>query len=322
MKNKNYPKTDKNIECPYCNNYAPMDIIMSGNDLEEVVDNDFLYEQGDVYHILKCIKCKKNIITKSDFGPWLETEDGSYDFSFDIIYPEGLQNKNSEKLGINTQDLIDQIKDIMINVATGKKNIDEVNKDYKTAYNQLDSMFLLSQKNNPNQFSDLWEFYNYWKKELPDYASRRDFVINLYKKKEENTATSTLDFWSLIHPSIRSVSESRFKSAHYADSVEAAFKEINIFVKKLAKGKLDKLEDGRSLMFKVFKLPNPIIFLDNIETENGRNIQEGYMYLFGGSMQGIRNPKAHANLVITKEQAIRFLCLASLLMYKLNERKT
>ncbi len=43
------------------------------------------------------------------------------------------------------------------------------------------------------------------------------------------------------------------------------------------------------------------------------------MELFSGSMIGIRNPKAHANISITKERAIHFIFLASLLMYKLDE---
>src|SRR5206468_1502539 len=37
--------------------------------------------------------------------------------------------------------------------------------------------------------------------------------------------------WDFIHPTINKVSRSRFESAHYADSVEAAFKEINSIIK-------------------------------------------------------------------------------------------
>jgi hypothetical protein len=35
---------------------------------------------------------------------------------------------------------------------------------------------------------------------------------------------------------------------------------------------------------------------------------------------GIRNPKAHANITITPERAIHFLFLASLLLFKIDER--
>jgi hypothetical protein len=46
------------------------------------------------------------------------------------------------------------------------------------------------------------------------------------------------------------------------------------------------------------------------------------MQIFAGAMQGIRNPKAHDNIDIHKERAMHQIILASLLMYKLDERKS
>jgi len=43
------------------------------------------------------------------------------------------------------------------------------------------------------------------------------------------------------------------------------------------------------------------------------------MQIFAGSMTGIRNPKAHGNLNITRERGIHLLFLASLLFHKLDE---
>ena len=43
------------------------------------------------------------------------------------------------------------------------------------------------------------------------------------------------------------------------------------------------------------------------------------MQIFAGAMQGIRNPKAHENLYIQKDAAIKRLILASLLMDKVDE---
>ena len=65
---------------------------------------------------------------------------------------------------------------------------------------------------------------------------------------------------------------------------------------------------------------NPIIVLDDISTESGKNIQRGYMDLFAGAMSGIRNPKAHDNIDIDEVRAIHLLFLASLLFSKLDER--
>ena len=49
--------------------------------------------------------------------------------------------------------------------------------------------------------------------------------------------------------------------------------------------------------------------------------QLGYMEIFAGTMTGIRNPKAHSNIVIDEERGTHLLYLASLLMYKLDEAK-
>ncbi len=67
--------------------------------------------------------------------------------------------------------------------------------------------------------------------------------------------------------------------------------------------------------------PNkPIIVFDDLSTETGKNIQQGYMEIFAGAMTGIRNPKAHDNIHITENRAKHFIYLASLLMNKIDER--
>jgi uncharacterized protein (TIGR02391 family) len=76
--------------------------------------------------------------------------------------------------------------------------------------------------------------------------------------------------------------------------------------------------DGASLMNRAFSVNAPVIRLGD-ESESGRSIQQGYMQLFAGSMSGVRNPKAHDNLLISASRGEHFLFLASLLMYKLDE---
>jgi uncharacterized protein (TIGR02391 family) len=128
------------------------------------------------------------------------------------------------------------------------------------------------------------------------------------------------DFWSDIHTKITSVARSRYESAHYADAVESAFKEINACVKNIVLRKTGNEMDGAPLMHTAFSLNNPIIVLDDLSTESGRNIQQGYMEIFAGAMIGIRNPKAHGNLDIMPDRAKHFIYLASLLMKKIDER--
>jgi uncharacterized protein (TIGR02391 family) len=126
--------------------------------------------------------------------------------------------------------------------------------------------------------------------------------------------------WEQIHPAVTQVAKSRFESGHYADSVEAAFKEINRKVKLIVKNQLGEELDGASLMNKAFSPQNPIIRVADLSDETGRDMQKGYHQIFAGSMIGIRNPKAHDNLIIDRIRAIHFIYLASLLMSKVDER--
>ena len=102
-------------------------------------------------------------------------------------------------------------------------------------------------------------------------------------------------FWLYIHPQIYGVAKERFASGLYADSIESAFKEINSRVKRIVKKQRDVECDGADLMRKCFSENNPVL-----------------------TIAGIRNPKAHENQTITKDEAIRKLNFASLLMYKVD----
>ena len=142
--------------------------------------------------------------------------------------------------------------------------------------------------------------------------------IVLLEPPKENRVDEDI-LWKILHPSSRNVARSRFESGHYADSVEAALKEVNVAVKKVVKSVTGEELDGAPLMHKAFSPKQPIIHVGDLSTESGRSTQQGYMQIFAGAMTGIRNPKAHDNLVISRYRAIHFLFLASLLMFRLDE---
>jgi uncharacterized protein (TIGR02391 family) len=127
-------------------------------------------------------------------------------------------------------------------------------------------------------------------------------------------------FWEDIHPSIARVSKARYDANQFADCVEAAFKEINGVVKEYVRRKTGEELDGAALMNKAFSPKNTLVVLDDLSTQSGRDVQLGYMQLYAGSMIGIRNPKAHANVTINDVRARHFLYLASLLAYVFDER--
>jgi uncharacterized protein (TIGR02391 family) len=116
------------------------------------------------------------------------------------------------------------------------------------------------------------------------------------------------------------VAKSRYESLHYADAVEAAFKEVNNCVKEIVRSKISRELDGASLMRVAFSPSDPLIVLDDLSTESGKDVQEGYMVIFAGAMIGIRNHKAHYNLDVKERRAKHLIYLASLLMHKIDER--
>ncbi len=58
--------------------------------------------------------------------------------------------------------------------------------------------------------------------------------------------------------------------------------------------------------------------MGNLDTQTNKDTQRGYMMMFSGAMSAIRNPKAHEDMMISKEDAVRKLMFASMLMYKLD----
>ena len=127
-------------------------------------------------------------------------------------------------------------------------------------------------------------------------------------------------FWSDLHPAIVRTAKPRYDAQHYADAVEAALKEVNSMIKEHMKRKTGKELDGASLMQTAFSPNAPTIVLDDLSTESGRNVQQGYMQIYAGAMIGIRNPNAHANITIDAKRARHHLYLASLLAYRFDER--
>ena len=129
------------------------------------------------------------------------------------------------------------------------------------------------------------------------------------------------DIWQIMHPEIIHISKSRFESGFYADAVVSAFKEINVRVRELYKQKSGQDKDGASLMLSAFSVNNSVLEFKSSSEFSDNDIQEGYMHMFAGAMKAIRNPKSHENETISKEDALRKLAFASMLMYKLDTVK-
>lgn len=136
-----------------------------------------------------------------------------------------------------------------------------------------------------------------------------------------NSAITHNNCWSYIHPKISQVSQKLYEDSHYANAAEDAFIEVNDRVKKLF-AKINptaKIPDGDAAMKTVFSVNSPMIQFCDYTTETGFNVQKGFMEMLAGAMSALRNPKAHANITIGPDDAMRRLMFASMLMYKIDE---
>jgi len=132
-----------------------------------------------------------------------------------------------------------------------------------------------------------------------------------------------------LHPIIKDSSEKLFKDRYYSQAIFEAYKALNNYVKRKSKrGDLD----GKDLMAKVFSFrydpstdsiqKKPILQLNELCSLSDRNEQEGFMHLFMGSMIGIRNPKAHDQIVQRDPfRTLMYLSFASLLAKRAEEAK-
>lgn len=143
-------------------------------------------------------------------------------------------------------------------------------------------------------------------------------IMNYLYDKSENPQE---DIWTVIHPSIVESSKKLFLDGHYANAACDAFIEINSRVKKIfAKIKPgEKVPDGDSAMTHVFSPNSPLIAFSDMGDDTGYNTQKGFMQMLAGAMSALRNPKAHENIYLNKDEAFRRLMFASMLMYKIDE---
>ncbi len=127
-------------------------------------------------------------------------------------------------------------------------------------------------------------------------------------------------FWEFVHPRICALARPRFEAGFFGDAVESSFKELNDAVKRIVRDTDGRELDGASLMNTAFSPNNPVVRLTPLATATDRDEQQGYMQIMAGSMTGIRNPKAHGNLNPDSTKALHLICLASLLMHRVDER--
>lgn len=134
--------------------------------------------------------------------------------------------------------------------------------------------------------------------------------------------------WEELHPKVRLLAKDRYDNGFYADAISTTLREINSIIKSEVLRITGNEYDGINLMRQAFGFQYNngqltrnanILFVDDLLTESRRNIQDGYMNIFVGTMGAIRNPKAHENMNPHEIKTRHLLQLASLLFIKLED---
>lgn len=123
-----------------------------------------------------------------------------------------------------------------------------------------------------------------------------------------------------IHESIAIISRSLFDNGHYTHATVETFK----FIDGLVQTSIGSKNTGWALMMEAFgsdegkKMPK--LKLSPCETQNEIDQQEGYKFIFGGSMRGIRNPRSHdIHWKDDPDSCLDCLSIASLLLRELEK---
>ena len=107
----------------------------------------------------------------------------------------------------------------------------------------------------------------------------------------------------LLHPNIQRVSEKLYRDGSYAEAYPDS----------------ENVPDGQALMNKVFADNDPVFEAGDRTTQTGKDIHLGTRFLFAGAMAALRNPKSHENIELEKDDSMRRMIFASMLMFKIDE---
>jgi hypothetical protein len=106
----------------------------------------------------------------------------------------GVQPVNIQQKIQGDLDLLKEIavqKELMIAVSTGGPRIEEKNQEYQERRLKIKAYLLSRNMDDPNPYSDLWDWYGKWSSgDLPTYQSRRKYISGLYQPLLDYLATS------------------------------------------------------------------------------------------------------------------------------------
>ena len=150
--------------------------------------------------------------------------------------------------------------------------------------------------------------------DLPDLEKKAE--AHLKAAAGEEKKQTELGFESLLHPIIIEHSYQIYRNGHLREAVLNSITAVFDFIRV----RTGNEEDGDRLIGQVMSPNDPQLILSELASESGLNDQKGFMQIYKGAYQGIRNPKAHSlTHDLTELKAAQYLVFASLLARRIDE---
>lgn len=161
----------------------------------------------------------------------------------------------------------------------------------------------------------------YFKKGDKNYKFTRDKFTELKSKLKIDKESKPVENEKLFksrkfHKSLIFVSKRLFIDSHYSQAIFEACKVLENSVRNKSKLNLS----GTPLMQQAFSANNPILKFNSMSTQSDKDEQAGFMQIYAGVMQGIRDPKGHSILNLKdRDKTLEYLSLISLLLRRVDE---
>lgn len=203
----------------------------------------------------------------------------------------------------------------------GKEAAAAINKYISADYEQLWDLW--SQKFPDEHLGNLGrhihfgmdcDYHDIIEHDLPELDKRAE--AHLLAAAGAEPEQKDIGFEELLHPIIIEHAYQLYRNGYLREAVLNSVTAIFDFIR----ARTGSEEDGDRLIGQVMAPNEPRLILSEIGTDSGQNDQKGFMQIYKGAYQGIRNPKAHSlTHDLTPEKAAQYLVFASLLARRIEE---
>lgn len=119
-----------------------------------------------------------------------------------------------------------------------------------------------------------------------------------------------------LHPALKDDVAEMLRDGHCNEAVRKALERFEKLVQNILG---DTHTHGRDLMAKVFNEKSPVVPLNDMQSQNDQNEQEGFKFLTMGAMSGMRNLYSHGDVPqMTPMDAVERLAFVSMLFKRVD----